>query len=220
MNSRQPLRSSVGVAAGAAGAVLAGALAARALRAVLAGRVPAMGGPRAYLRGVTIFRPPAEVYRFWRHLPALSMVLDRVESVTVLDEQRSEWTVKGPAGSRLRFSAEIVVDEPDRAIAWRSVDSPVPHDGRVEFQPAPGNRGTELRVWLTYRPPAGAVGAVAGRLTGDEPDRLLRDALRMVKQVLECGEVIQVDGQPSGRGPVRREVTEAVRQTVATGGRP
>ena len=177
--------------AGAAGAGVAVAIAARAVRARRRGPV-GPGGERTYLRGVTVNRPPAEVYAFWRDLPRLATVLDRVS----------------------------VVDEPERAIGWRSVDSPVPHEGRVEFRPAPGGRGTELRAGLSYRPPAGALGAAAARLTGDEPDLLLRDALRRVKQILECGEAIRVDGQPTGRGPVQERVTEAIRHTVATGGRP
>ena len=177
------------------------------------------GGERTYLRGVTVNRPPAEVYAFWRDLPRLATVLDRV-SVRQLSDDRSQWTVEGPFHRTVEYTAEIVVDEPERAIGWRSVDSPVPHEGRVEFRPAPGGRGTELRAGLSYRPPAGALGAAAARLTGDEPDLLLRDALRRVKQILECGEAIRVDGQPTGRGPVQERVTEAIRHTVATGGRP
>jgi uncharacterized membrane protein len=227
MDARQGLRIAAGAAAGITVLVVARATRAAVTKvadAVLPlpegdGSRPRGARDRAYQRGVTINRPPAEVYRFWRDLQPLARVLDRVARVEWLDDRRSRWVVEGPGPTMIEFTAEITDDEPDRALSWRSLDSPVPHEGRVEFESAPGRRGTELRVRLAYRPPAGAVGVAVARFTGDEPDLLVRDALRRVKQVLECGEAIRVDGQPSGRGPLQERVTEIVRHRVATGGR-
>src|SRR6266536_3272862 len=153
MDTRNSLRGGVGLAAGAAGAGVAVVLVVRAARSALRAApraLPSGDGRRSYLRGVTVNRTPDDVYAFWRDLPGLAGVLDRVVAVEPVDDHRSQWTVQGPGGGELRFVAEIVVDEPGRAIAWRSVDSPVPHEGRVEFQPAPGGRGTLLRIALSY----------------------------------------------------------------------
>ena len=73
---------------------------------------------------------------------------------------------------------------------------------------------------LTYELPAGRAGAALATLTGDEPDQVLRTALRRVKQILDCGQIITTDGQPSGRGTVREKVTAFVDHKLATGGRP
>lgn len=205
----------------AAGAVAGVAIAAgvRAARARGGHNGHRAGKGRAHLRGVTVNRPPEEVYAFWRDLPRLARAVQQVVNVEEIGGNRSRWVLLGPAGRKIEFTAETIIDEPGKVLAWRSIDSPVSHEGRVEFNPAPGNRGTELRVGLTYKPPMRAAGAAMAWLAGEEPDQLLRNALRRVKQLLEAGEVVLVEGQPSGRGPVKERITEAVVQRVAVGGR-
>jgi uncharacterized membrane protein len=74
--------------------------------------------------------------------------------------------------------------------------------GSVRFEPAPAQRGTEVKVILTYAPPAGKLGAVAVALTGGGGDRLVREALRRFKQLLETGEIAEAS--------MRRDVPDAV----------
>ncbi len=61
--------------------------------------------------------------------------------------------------------------------------------GSVRFEAAPGDRGTEVKVILTYAPPGGKLGAAAAALGGGGGDRLVREALRRFKQLLETGEI-------------------------------
>ena len=53
---------------------------------------------------VRIGRPAEELYRFWRNLENLPRFMDHLESVRVLDEQRSHWVARGPAGSNSVWS--------------------------------------------------------------------------------------------------------------------
>jgi uncharacterized membrane protein len=172
------------------------------------------------LRGITVDRPVDEVYAFWADPRRLAEATGRRATAERLDERRVRWSVAGPAGRTVGWVAELTVEEPPHVLGWRSDSGPVPHEGRAEFSPAPGNRGTELRVGLTYRLPAGTTGAALARLTGDDPDQLLRTALRRAKQLLEAGEIVTLDGQVSGRGPLRQRITEYVDHRLATGGRP
>ena len=63
----------------------------------------------------------------------------------------------------------------------------------MSFLRAPGDRGTELRVELQYRPPAGALGAAVAKLLGREPGQQIAGDLRRFKQVIETGEVLHSD---------------------------
>ena len=63
--------------------------------------------------------------------------------------------------------------------------------GSVRFEPAPGGRGTEIKVILTYAPPAGKLGAAMAALAGGGGDRLVREALRRFKQLVETGEIAE-----------------------------
>ncbi|TDB70562.1 SRPBCC family protein, partial [Micromonospora sp. KC721] len=149
--------------------------------------------------GVTVNRPASQAYRFWRDLENLPHVMAHLESVRAVDSRCSRWTARGPAGQSVSWDAEIVEDRPDELIAWRSLPgAPVPNAGRVRFVPAPGDRGTEVRVELGYAPPAGQLGRAVAKLFGEEPEQQVRDDLRRFKQVLETGEVVRSDASPEG----------------------
>ena len=140
-------------------------------------------------QSTTISRPRREVFGFWRNFENLPRFMDHLESVRVLDEGRSHWIAKGPAGSRVEWDAEIHDEIPDELIAWRSLaGADVDHEGSVQFRPAP-NDATEVRVVLRYEPLAGKVGAAVARLFGEDPSRQVAEDLRRFKQVLEAGEV-------------------------------
>ncbi len=137
---------------------------------------------------IVLNRTRGEVYRFWRNLENLPRFMDHLEAVTVLDERRSHWTAKGPAGSRVEWDAEIHSEIPNELIAWRSLQgSEVDNAGSVHFMPTE-NGDTEVRVVLRYDPPAGRLGAAVARLFGEDPSRQVADDLRRLKQVVEAGE--------------------------------
>lgn len=151
-------------------------------------------------RAITVGREPSEVFVFWRDFTNLATFMENVESIQMLENGRTYWTVKGPAGTSVSWEAEIVNEEPDRLIAWRSLEgAEVSNAGSVRFTPAPGGRGTEIYVKLEYAPPAGKAGEIVAKLFGKDPNQQVAGDLRRLKQLLETGEIATVDGQSSGR---------------------
>ncbi len=151
-------------------------------------------------RSVTINRAAADLYRYWRNFENLPHIMQHLQSVEVKSARRSRWIASGPAGSTVEWDAEIINEIPDQLIAWKSVDdAQVPNAGSVHFAPAPGGRGTVVRVVLEYEPPAGRLGAVVAKLLGEEPDAQVREDLRRFKQIMEAGEIATTRGQSSGR---------------------
>jgi uncharacterized membrane protein len=155
--------------------------------------MPTLAGGRGLHveRTITVQRAPGEVYRAWRVLERLPRLLSSsLVSVTHSGPRRTRWVVTGPGGMRVAWEAELIADEPGRLLAWRSVGrADVDIGGSVRFTPAPGGRGTEVKVILTYAPPGGRLGAGAAALIGQGADRQVREALRRFKQVLETGEM-------------------------------
>jgi uncharacterized membrane protein len=148
---------------------------------------------------VTIRHPVEVVYGFWRDLTNLPSFMNHLESVEPSGDRRWHWTANAPAGTTVDWEAEIVEDLPNRRIAWASVvGSKVGNSGSVSFTPAPGDRGTEVRVELTYDPPGGTLGKVVAKLLGEEPQQQVSDDLRRLKQVLETGQVVLSEGSPEG----------------------
>ena len=143
---------------------------------------------------VTIGRPIAEVYGFWRNFENLPRFMSHLESVQVLDERRSHWTALGPANMRVEWDAETVEDRPEDLISWRSLPGgQVDTAGYVRFRQAPGNRGTEVMVEMRYDPPGGVVGASIAKLFGESGQEVVNRDLQAFKNVLETGEVVHSD---------------------------
>jgi len=117
-----------------------------------------------------------------------------LESVEVLDNNRSRWKAKAPAGTTVEWEAETIEDRPNELISWRSLpDASIPNSGSVRFKDAPGNRGTEVHVELQYQPPAGKLGSLIAKLFGEEPEQQIKGDLRRFKQVIETGEIVHSD---------------------------
>ena len=141
-------------------------------------------------QSVTINRPVVEVYRFWRNFQNLPRFMDHLEAVTVIDDTRSHWVAKGPAGSRVEWFADIHNEIDDELIAWRSLPgSEINNAGSVHFALSADGAGTEVRVVLSYEPPAGKLGVAFARLLGEEPSKQVADDLRRLKQVMDAGDV-------------------------------
>ncbi|MDQ4010616.1 MAG: SRPBCC family protein [Actinomycetota bacterium] len=96
---------------------------------------------------VTVNRPLGEVFAYWHDLENLPRFMAHLQSVQSLGDGRSRWRAAGPAGVEVEWDAEISGERIDELIAWRSVGAAtVKNSGEVEFWPAPGGRGTEVRV--------------------------------------------------------------------------
>lgn len=164
------------------------------------------GSPVEVNTSVTLNKPASEVYSFWRNLGNLPRFMRHLEKVEEIDQTHSRWTAKGPAGvGSVSWEAEIVEDHQNEMISWRSLPgSTVDNAGQVRFRETPG--GTEIKVQMSYRLPAGDVGGAAAKLFSPMAERIMRNDIRDLKNVLEGGET--VGNAPGSKKKNRRsEVT-------------
>jgi uncharacterized membrane protein len=141
-------------------------------------------------RTVSINRARQELYDFWRDFRNLPLFMENIESVTILDGNRSHWKVRGPAGSDFEWDSMITEDVPGELIAWRSVeDARIQNSGRVEFRDSANGRGTIVSVTIAYDPPAGKLGKAFAKIFRREPKIQARQELRRFKQLMETGEL-------------------------------
>jgi uncharacterized membrane protein len=142
---------------------------------------------------IRINRPPARLYRFWRNFENLPLVMTHLQSVRVIDDERSHWVAKAPAGQVIEWDAVVHTEIPDQMISWRSVDgSEVDHAGSVEFKEN-ATGGTDLKIVLNYRPPAGKIGAVLAKLFGEEPSQQIDEDLQQFKTLIESTDISSGD---------------------------
>ena len=109
-----------------------------------------------------------------------------LESVEVVDSTHSHWKVKALAGKVLQWDAELIEDEENRVISWRSLpEADVDSAGSVWFTPVPGGQGTALRVVLKYDPPGGKAGAMVAKLFRQDAESEIEADLKQLKCILE-----------------------------------
>jgi uncharacterized membrane protein len=140
-------------------------------------------------RTVTINRPRAEVYAFWRDFRNLAAFMENIERVTPGDGLTSHWEIKGPTGA-VEWDSVLTAEVPDQLLAWESVEgADIRNVGRIEFRDAPPGRGTEVTATIVYDLPAGDLGKLFAKLFQKEPKMQVRRDLRRLKQLLETGEI-------------------------------
>ncbi|GAA4752677.1 hypothetical protein GCM10023264_19550 [Sphingomonas daechungensis] len=148
---------------------------------------------------VTIGKPRQEIYDIWKDFTRFPSFMENVRQVEPIDESRSEWLIKGPAGSDVKIVSRLVEDVPGSRLAWESEEgSDIDTAGVIEFEDAPPGRGTYVRFLMSYDPPGGAIGRGIAKLLQREPTVQARRDLRRFKQLLETGEV-SVNASPSAR---------------------
>ncbi|MFW2828565.1 SRPBCC family protein [Sphingomonas sp. ID0503] len=140
-------------------------------------------------RAVTINRPREELYAYWRDFSNLATFMDNVERIDIIDDRRSHWVVKAPAGRTVEWDATVTEERPGELIAWTSDEgADVPNSGRIEFRDA-GDRGTVVTATILYDPPGGAIGKIIAKMFQREPAIQARRDLRRFKQLMETGEI-------------------------------
>ena len=138
-------------------------------------------------QSIAIARPAIELYEIWRNLESLPKILSHVKLVREDTPTQSHWIVEGPLGTDIGWDSVITQDIPGRRISWKSVeDADVDNEGSVEFTAAHGSVYTEMRVYMSYRPPAGALGKVVAALFGKDPNGQVADDLQAFKENVEA----------------------------------
>ncbi|CAO3350740.1 SRPBCC family protein [Azospirillum melinis] len=211
------------MALGGAGLFAAGALGLRPFGERSLGTAPNPGawrhqGPSTRRRSltpertqavVTIASDAGTIFRFWRNFANLPKLMPQLERVDVLSATESRWIAKSAtpsAGEAPNWRCVLDRVDEDRLLTWHTVgETALPHRASLMLSPAPGDRGTEVRLTLVYRVPATEVAA----LLGVTPAGQAEEALRRLKQRVETGELSTIERQPRGgtSGPFR-EVSE------------
>jgi len=121
-------------------------------------------------KSIEIELPVSTVYNQWTQFEEFPQFMDGVESVTQLDDTRLHWVVE-IAGAKREWDAEIVDQQPDQRIAWRSIDG-AGNGGIVTFQPT-GEAATRINLQMEFEPEGIAetvgdrLGFVAKQAEGD-----------------------------------------------------
>jgi uncharacterized membrane protein len=148
----------------------------------------AAGNRLVFEESAEIPTPVAEVFRRWTDFTRFPEFMSNVQEVRTLGADRYHWVAR-VFGTKQEWDAEVTDREPDRRVAWRSINGPY-NAGTVSLSPLPNGK-TEVRMRLEYTPPAGQI--------GQRLDRMTLMARREIKENLENFKRV-ITGGPSAMG--------------------
>jgi uncharacterized membrane protein len=128
--------------------------------------------------------PIDRVYAFWSSYENFPLFMSDVRAVRDLGNRRSRWTVAGPGGAPIAWTAVITEQVPGRLLAWRSEPGALLENaGVVRF--APEGAGTRVDVRFCYSPPVGRTDSELADFFGADPRARINEDLGRLKALLE-----------------------------------
>lgn len=136
---------------------------------------------------IQVNAPIEDVFGYWAEFENFPRFMANVLDVQRTSSNCWHWVVRGPAGTKLEWDAELTVFEPERVLAWKSLPgAAVENAGSVHFAPE-GQNGTRVDVHISYHPPAGALGHSVAALLGRDPKAEMDEDLLRFKSLMEEG---------------------------------
>ena len=124
--------------------------------------------------------PVRVAYDQWTQFESFPEFMDRVESITQVDDTTNHWVVK-IGGVEREFDTRITDQVPDERISWQSIGGETTHAGAVTFEPLGADR-TRVNIQLDWAPEGAAekVGAAVG-----VDDRAVKADAKRFKEFIE-----------------------------------
>lgn len=156
---------------------------------------------------VLIQAHPKKLYQMWNDVEAAACWHERITSVTRTGPRTSHWVMQKD-DETLEWDFEVLADEPEKRIAWRSISGDPASAGEVIFEPAPGGRGTMVTVLECFR--MGRFANAWESITGRGPKQSTIENLRHFKAMAETGEIPRSQPQPHGDRGASGEMKESM----------
>ena len=135
---------------------------------------------------ITIRRPLAEVYAFYRDFSNLPKFLGDVMAVETIDSKTYRWTIEGPFGIKVKWTVRITEERPNALLRYEAGVTGVSAQWTIAFR---ATSATDTEVTSTIATPLGRLGIAAMALIGKFPASEQTSNLNRLKQLLETGRV-------------------------------
>jgi uncharacterized membrane protein len=129
---------------------------------------------------IEVNAPASAVYSRWMQFEQFPNFMEGVDEVKQLDDTLLHWAVT-VAGKKAEWDAKITANDPERRIAWESVDGKQTR-GSVSFQSVGSGARTTVRLEMSYTA-QGTVEAAGSALGVDE--RRIRGDLERFREIVE-----------------------------------
>lgn len=152
-----------------------------AVRGVRFAGMSGRGGSQASIeQEIEVNVPVRTAYNQWTQFEEFPKFMEGVDEVKQLDDTLLHWAVN-VAGKKAEWDAKITEQDPDRRIAWESIDGKQTR-GTVTFEPAGSGSRTLIRLRMSYTPEG--AGESVGSTVGLDQRRVSAD-LERFRELIE-----------------------------------
>jgi uncharacterized membrane protein len=144
--------------------------------------------------------PVRQAYNQWTQFEEFPAFMEGIQSVQQLDDTHVHWVAEIRGESR-EWTTEITEQQPDKKVAWKTIEGEVKNDGAVTFEQVAGGQ-TRVSVQMDVEGESAAEN-VAGGLLGVVKSQVRGD-LKRFKQLIENRD----DETGAWRGEVREGETK------------
>jgi uncharacterized membrane protein len=125
--------------------------------------------------------PVQQAYNQWTQFEEFPNFMEGIQSVQQLDDTHVHWVAQIRGESR-EWTTEITEQQPDKKVAWKTIEGEVKNDGGVTFEQVSGGQ-TRVNVQMDVEGESSAEN-VAGDLLGVVKSQVRGD-LERFKQLIE-----------------------------------
>jgi uncharacterized membrane protein len=136
-------------------------------------------------KSIIVKADAGKAFGVWENFENFPMFMKYVESVETISNEVSHWTVKGPMGKDIEWTATMTTYEPSKRIGWNTKDrnEQVTTSGQVTFNSLDHGE-TEVTVTMNVDPQGGKVGEVIAQIFSN-PEKMLEEDLHNFKSYVE-----------------------------------
>lgn len=123
------------------------------------------------------------LYEAWMNFQNHPKFMEQITAVTPQGSDTNHWVMEGPLNTRLEWTTKTTRLEPNRRIAWKTIEGDLKTSGQVTFTELPKGQA-EVTVTFQTIPPDNLIEKVATSLF-DNGDTQLEKDLRNFKAFIE-----------------------------------
>jgi uncharacterized membrane protein len=155
---------------------------------------------RSHIRieeSITIARPVAEVFAFYKDVRNLPRFLGDVVRVDPTGDRSSRWTVQGPFGIRVHWISVMTEIQEDAHIFYETSSRMLKTKWEIYFSQGKSPEETVVREVLIQ--PGGRIGKFVLATMGKHPAAEVHSNLQRLRQLIESGRVTDTSNSIPGK---------------------
>lgn len=142
-----------------------------------------MSSNKQVIKSIIVKGDVAHLYDTWKEFSNHPQFMENIIAVTKEDDETNHWVMEGPLNQKYEWTTKTTTLEPNKRIAWKTIQGDIKRSGQVTFNSLPKGE-VEVTVTSQTIPPEDLVNKAIVRLFANEEAQWDKD-LHNFKALIE-----------------------------------